>query len=116
MEKLKNSFLCILIFYTVLFQSLKHDLKITNDYRKIFYIETFGFEKGGVIEMNIYNFKVFYFIFSKKNFYFFRLAKILLKKNMLEKLVLLLKNQILILLILWEIIYQIMILIKERNV
>jgi len=50
---------CVLvILLSVVTNSLKHDLKITNDRRSNFFIENFGFEAGGELHMQILNFKV----------------------------------------------------------
>ena len=47
----------VITFYSYV-TCLKHKLSITNDDRSLFKIETFGFTKGGVIDIAITNFKV----------------------------------------------------------
>ncbi len=42
----------------VFVNALIHDLEIENDNRKKFFIENFGFEANGVLEMKVLNFKV----------------------------------------------------------
>jgi len=59
---MRNSrhFLFLVVFFglQVLGQSLIHDLTISNDNRNKFYIENFGFEANGQLQMTILNFQV----------------------------------------------------------
>ena len=61
----KYFLLRIIQFFSIQFIcSLKHKLTITNDDRSLFKIETFGFIKGGVLDIKISNFNV---ILDKEN-------------------------------------------------
>lgn len=48
----------ILLLCFAFVNSLIHDLEIENDNRKKFFIENFGFEANGILEMKVLNFKV----------------------------------------------------------
>jgi hypothetical protein len=55
---MNNIFLLFLILNIVVVHTLVHHLKISNDDRDIFKIETFGFVEGGIMNMTISDFAI----------------------------------------------------------
>jgi hypothetical protein len=61
MKNLQKKYLytiCLLLSSVLVVSGLIHDLKVSNDNRKRFFIENFGFEAGGELHMTVLNFKL----------------------------------------------------------
>jgi hypothetical protein len=51
-------FICIILLLQLGAQGLKHHLSVVNEKRQRFFVESFGFEAGGVVEVDFQNIKV----------------------------------------------------------
>ena len=58
MKTTATTIFCLLLIHCCVVLSLIHHLEISKDNRRSFHIESFGFVKGGTIDIRIYDFHI----------------------------------------------------------